>query len=243
MIDLKYGMGVLVNAESNPQMMLYALGALRKYEKDYTIKKVKMTIFQPRRDNVTTWETTTTKLKKWADKYLRTRAELAYKGSGKYQPGEHCQFCKAATKCRARAEEKLKLAKQEFKAPPLLTDSEIESMLAKIPDIKRWIEEVWSYATEEALKGKEWNGFKIVAGKSNRKYKDEKLVEDACFKAGYKDIYKKSLISVTEMEKLLGKTEFSKVLGSLVEKPQGKPTLVGEDDSRPAITNAKNEFK
>ena len=158
-IDLKYGQGVLVNAEKNSQMMLYALGALKKFGKEYDIKKVKMVIFQPRRENVSVWETTVTQLKKWAEKKLRPRAEMAYKGTGNYQPGSHCQFCKAATKCRARAEEKLKLAQEEFKMPPLLSDSEIESMLAKIPDIKKWVEEIWNYATEQALKGKQWNGF------------------------------------------------------------------------------------
>lgn len=241
-IDLKYGMGVLVNAEKNSQMMLYALGALKKFGKEYDIKKVKLTIFQPRCENVSVWETTVTQLKKWAEKKLRPRAEMAYKGTGNYQPGSHCQFCKAATKCRARAEEKLKLAQEEFKMPPLLSDAEIESMLAKIPDIKKWIEEIWDYATEQALKGKQWNGFKVVEGKSNRKYSDETKVVDACMNAGYKDIYKKTLISITEMEKLMGKKEFAQILGSLVVKPQGRPTLVEESDKRPAIVTVQNEF-
>ena len=210
--------------------------------KEYDIKKVKLTIFQPRRENVSVWETTVAQLKKWAEKKLRPRAEMAYKGTGNYQPGSHCQFCKAATKCRARAEEKLKLAQEEFKMPPLLSDAEIESMLAKIPDIKKWIEEIWEYATEQALKGKQWNGFKVVEGKSNRKYSDETKVVDACTKAGYKDIYKKTLISITEMEKLMGKKEFAQVLGSLVVKPQGRPTLVEESDKRPAIVTVENEF-
>ena len=241
-IDLKYGQGILVNAEKNSQMMLYALGALKKFGKEYDIKKVKMVIFQPRRENVSVWETTVTQLKKWAEKKLRPRAEMAYKGTGNYQPGSHCQFCKAATKCRARAEEKLKLAQEEFKMPPLLSDAEIESVLAKIPDIKKWVEEIWNYATEQALKGKQWNGFKVVEGKSNRKYKDEKKVAEACTKAGYNDIYVKKLITITEMEKLMGKKVFSELLGSLVEKPVGKPTLVEESDKRPAIVTVQNEF-
>ena len=241
-IDLKYGLGILVNAEHNSQMMLYALGALKKFEKEYGIKKVRMVIFQPRRENVSVWETTVFQLKKWAEKKLRPRAEMAFKGTGNYQPGLHCQFCKAAIKCRARAEEKLKLAEEEFKMPPLLSDAEIESMLAKIPDIKKWIEEIWDYATSEALKGKQWNGFKVVEGKSNRKYVDEEKVAEACSKAGYKDIYVKKLITITEMEKLMGKKEFAQILGSLVEKPAGKPTLVDESDKRPAIVNVNNEF-
>ncbi len=242
-IDLKYGQGVLVNVEHNSQMMLYALGALKKFGKEYDIKKVRMVIFQPRRENVSVWETTVTQLKKWADKKLRPRAEMAYKGTGNYQPGSHCQFCKAATKCRARAEEKLKLAREEFKMPPLLSDAEIEAMLTKIPDIKKWVEEIWDYATSEAVKGnKSWAGFKVVEGKSNRKYVDEKEVAKACINAGYNDIYVKKLITITEMEKLMGKKEFASVLGALIEKPAGKPTLVEESDKRPAIVTVQKEF-
>lgn len=244
-IDLKYGLGVLVKAEKNPQMMLYALGALRKYEKEYEIKKVKLTIFQPRRENVTTWETTTAALKKWANKILRPKAEMAYRGTGKYEPGAHCQFCKAAIKCRARAEEKLKLAKEEFKKPPLITDNEIESVLAKIPDIKKWCDDIMEYALEKALNGKKWEGFKIVAGRGTRKYLNEEAVVAALNKAGYYDIYKKSLLPITEMEKLMTKKTFSEVLGKLVGKTEGKPTLVSLDDKRPELNTiqAKNEFK
>lgn len=244
-IDLKYGLGVLVNAEKNPQMMLYALGALRKYEKEYEIKKVKLTIFQPRRENVTTWETTTAALKKWANKILRPKAEMAYRGTGKYEPGAHCQFCKAAIKCRARAEEKLKLAKEDFKKPPLITDNEIESVLAKIPDIKKWCDDIMEYALEKALNGKKWEGFKIVAGRGTRKYLNEEAVVAALNKAGYYDIYKKSLLPITEMEKLMTKKTFSEVLGKLVGKTEGKPTLVSLDDKRPELNTiqAKNEFK
>ena len=244
-IDLKYGLGVLVNAEKNPQMMLYALGALRKYEKEYEIKKVKLTIFQPRRENVTTWETTTAALKKWANKILRPKAEMAYRGTGKYEPGAHCQFCKAAIKCRSRAEEKLKLAKEEFKKPPLITDNEIESVLAKIPDIKKWCDDIMEYALEKALNGKKWEGFKIVAGRGTRKYLNEEAVVEALNKAGYYDIYKKSLLPITEMEKLMTKKTFSEVLGKLVGKTEGKPNLVSLDDKRPELNTiqAKNEFK
>ena len=241
-IDLKYGQGILVNAEKNSQMMLYALGALKKFGKEYYIKKVKMVIFQPRRENVSVWETTVTQLKKWAEKKLRPRAEMAYKGTGNYQPGSHCQFCKAAIKCRARAEENLKIAQQEFKMPPLLSDAEIEAILTKVPELKKWVEAIWDYATEQALKGKQWNGFKVVQGKSVRKYSNEEKVVDACNNAGYKDIYVKKLITITEMEKLMGKKVFNEVLGSLIEKPAGKPTLVEESDKRPAITTAMNEF-
>ena len=243
-IDLKYGMGLLVDSEENPQMKLYALAALTQYGEQYQIKKVKLTIFQPRRENVSTWETSVAKLKKWATKELVPKAEKAFKGEGEYCPGEWCIFCKAAVKCRARAEDKLRLAQSEFKMPPLLTDAEIEDVLAKLPDIKKWADEIQEYALAKALAGKEWTGFKLVEGRSVRKYTDERAVIEAANAAGYHDIYKQSLISITEMEKLMGKAEFSKVLGALVTKPQGKPTLVPDTDKRQAITvsNPKNEF-
>lgn len=243
-IDLKYGMGLLVDSEENPQMKLYALAALRLYEEQYQIKKVKLTVFQPRRDNVSTWETTAAKLKRWATKELVPKAQRAFKGEGEYCPGEWCLFCRAAVKCRARAEDKLRLAQSEFKLPPLLTDAEIEDVLTKLPDIKKWADEIQEYALAKALAGKEWTGFKLVEGRSVRKYTDEEAVVSAANAAGYYDIYKKSLISITEMERLMGKAEFSKVLGALVAKPQGKPTLVPDTDKRQAIvvSNPKNEF-
>ena len=243
-IDLKYGMGLLVDSEENPQMKLYALAALTQYEEQYQIKKVKLTIFQPRRENVSTWETSVAKLKKWATKDLVPKAQRAFKGEGEYCPGEWCIFCKAAVKCRARAEDKLRLAQSEFKMPPLLTDAEIEDVLAKLPDIKKWADEIQEYAMAKALAGKEWAGFKLVEGRSVRKFTDERAVVKAANAAGYHDIYKQTLISLTEMEKLMGKAEFSKVLGALVTKPQGKPTLVPDTDKRQAITvsNPKNEF-
>ena len=242
--DLKYGMGVLVDSEENPQMKLYALGALRLYEEKYQIKKVKLTVFQPRRANVSTWETSVAKLKKWATSELVPRAEKAFRGEGDYCPGDWCLFCKAAVKCRARAEEKLRLAQSEFKRPPLLTDAEIEDVLAKLPDIKKWADEIQEYALAKALAGKEWSGFKLVEGRSVRKYADEGAVISAANAAGYHDIYKKSLISITEMERLMGKTDFAKVLGGLIVKPQGKPTLVPDTDKRQAIkvSDAKTEF-
>lgn len=244
-IDFKYGQGVLVEAENNPQMKLYAIGALREFGEKYGIKKVKMTIFQPRRENVSTWEITVARLMKWAEIDLKPKAEKAYKGEGSYCPGEWCQFCKASIKCRARAEEKLQLARSEFKVPPLLTDAEIEGVLAKLPDIKKWAEEIAEYALNAALSGKQWRGFKLVEGRSVRKYTDEVAVAKAANAAGYHDIYKKSLISITEMERLMGKQEFSEVLGGYVVKPQGKPTLVPDTDKRSAInvSDPNNDFK
>lgn len=245
-IDFKYGMGVLVDAYDNPQMKCYALGALNIYDSIYDIAEVSMSIFQPRRENVSTWTITVDELKAWAAEVLKPKAELAAKGEGEFCSGEWCAFCKAAVRCRARAEDKLKLAKEDFKLPPLLTDEEIEEVLAVIPDLTKWANEIMAYATESAVEhSKVWKGFKVVEGRSVRKYKDEDAVAKAAIKAGYKDIYHQSLITLTEMQKLMGKVTFEKVLGDLIIKPPGKPTLVPETDKRQAINveNAKNEFK
>lgn len=244
-IDFKYGLGVLVDAYENPQMMLYALGALRIFDSLYDIEKVSMSIFQPRRENVSTWSIPVTELKQWADETLKPKAELAYAGKGEYVPGAWCQFCKAAVKCRARADARMELAKYEFALPPLLTDAEIEDILGKLDDLIKWANEIIAYAQDAAINhGKHWTGFKVVESKTNRKYTDEAAVIEAANAAGYHDIYKKSLISITEMEKLMGKKTFSEILGEYVKKPQGKPTLVPASDKRPAIitTGANNDF-
>ena len=244
-IDFKYGQGVLVEAEENPQMMLYALGALRLFDSLYDITEVSMSIYQPRRDNVSTWTISVDELNAWAENVLKPKAELAHKGEGNYLPGPWCQFCKAAVKCRARAEEKLQLARFEFAPPPLLSDEEIEDILTKLDDLTKWASEIQAYAQDAAVNhGKAWKGFKLVATRTNRKYTDEEAVIQAAKDAGYTDIFKKSLIPITEMEKLMGKKNFTSILGSLVEKPQGRPTLVPETDKRPALkkTGAGEEF-
>lgn len=244
-IDLKYGMGILVNAERNSQMMLYSLGALEIYDSLYDIDEVSMTVFQPRRDNVSTWTIPVDDLRDWAENELRIKAELAFKGEGEYCPGDWCTFCRAAVRCRARAEEKLKLAQSEFRLPPLLSDAEIEEVLGKLSDITKWANDLLAYATDAAVNhGKQWSGYKVVAGRSVRKFKDEDAVAEVAKVNGYKDIYRQSLITLTEFEKLMGKAKFNEVLGDLVYKPPGKPTLVPVSDKRPAInvSNATNDF-
>jgi hypothetical protein len=244
-IDLKYGMGIIVNSEQNSQMMLYSLGALEIYDSLYDIDEVSMTVFQPRRENVSTWTIPADELRDWAENELKPKAELAFKGEGEYCPGDWCTFCRAAVKCRARAEEKLKLAQSEFRLPPLLTDAEIENVLGKLSDITKWANDILAYATDAALNhGKQWSGYKIVAGRSIRKFKDEDAVAEAAKANGYKDIYRQTLITLTEFEKLMGKAKFNEVLGDLVYKPPGKPTLVAVTDKRPAlnVSSATNDF-
>ena len=242
-IDFKYGQGVLVEAEQNPQMMLYALGALRIYDTLYDIEDVAMTIYQPRRENISTWTITVSNLLSWAENELVPKAKLAFDGKGEYMPGPWCTFCKAAVKCRARAEEKLALAQYEFAQPPLLTDAEIEEILGKLDDLTRWADEIKSYAQDAALNhGKQWHGYKVVEGRSVRKYSDEEAVIEAAHAAGYHDIFRKTLLPITEMEKLMGKQEFAEVLSGLIIKPAGKPTLVPITDKRPAMTKANIDF-
>ena len=245
-VDLKYGAGVLVEAEGNSQMRLYALGAIQQFGCLYDVKTVHMTIFQPRRDNVSTATMTVEELMAWAETELRPKAELAFTGEGEYHPGSWCLFCKAADRCRARAEENLKLAREEFGLPPLLTDEEIETLLPRLPDMVKWANDLQAYALDAAVNhGKHWDGFKLVEGRSIRRYADEEAVAKAAEENGYRDIYRKALINLGEMERLMGKKRFNEILGAYIVKPPGKPTLVPVGDKRPAITvnDVKVDFK
>ena len=212
----------------------------------YDPKVVRLTIYQPRIGNSSTWDIAPEELKKWGTEVLRPRGAMALMGVGEYAAGSWCRFCKARNKCRARAEEFLSLAKMEFSQPSLLTDEEISEVLKKADDLSKWAAEVYAYAQDEAIiHGKVWPGYKVVEGRSNRKYSSDEEVAAAAEAAGYKDIYKKSLIGIGEMERLMGKDEFKKVLGRLVYKPQGKLTLVPISDPRKAITKttASAEFQ
>lgn len=240
-VDFKYGRGVLVEAEDNPQMMLYALGALELFDCLYDIDTVSMTIFQPRRGNVSTHTIPKADLYEWADTVLAPTAELAWSGEGEYHCGEWCQFCRAKADCRERANANLDLAKFEFRQPPLLTDEEVEEILARIDDLIAWASDIKDYALQAAISGKHWTGYKLVEGRSNRKYTDEHAVIAAVKAAGY-DPYEHKVLGVTAMTTLLGKKQFNDILGGLVTKPQGKPTLVPDSDKRPEMTTI-NEFK
>lgn len=241
-IDLKLGRGVMVDAEWNPQLMIYGLGVLAIAEMLYPIQTVRMTIYQPRLEHISTWDIEVGKLKQWGEEVLRPRGEMALKGEGEFSPGEWCRFCKARTTCRARAEQYLALAKMEFRDPPLLSDEEVAEVLKVADDLAKWAEEVYAFAQDTAIAyGKHWPGYKLVQGRSSRKYSDEDAVIAAATSAGYTDIFKKSLIGITEMEKLMGKQKFAEVIGPLVYKPQGKITLVPESDKREAITKTTAE--
>lgn len=241
-VDFKYGLGVLVEAEDNPQMMLYALGALSVYDTIYDIKNVSMTIFQPRRENISTWTITVEELLDWAENELRPKAELAAKGEGEFCAGEWCTFCRAKVKCRTRAETCLKLAQYDFRLPPELDDTEIEVILESLDRLTLWANDIKEYALNSALQGKQWEKFKLVEGRSVRKYTDEEKVAVAVKSAGF-DPYERKVLGITAMTKLLGKAKFEEILTGLIHKPQGKPTLVPLSDKRPPMNTAQNDFK
>lgn len=240
-IDFKYGKGVEVLAENNPQMMLYALGALELFDGIYDIDTVSMTIFQPRRDNISEHTISKADLLRWADEVLTPTAQLAIKGEGEFKAGEHCRFCKVRTTCRKRAEYNLELARYDFEPPATLDNTEISAILTKADELVSWVTDVKEYALRQALSGVTYDGFKVVEGRSNRKYTDETAVVDAVKAAGF-DPYAHSVLGITAMTTLLGKKKFNELLGGLVEKPQGKPTLVPMSDKRPAINTAQEDF-
>ena len=240
-IDYKHGRGVEVSAIENPQMKLYALGALGLFDSIYDIDTVTMTIYQPRLSNISVFTISRDELLEWAEIVLRPTAELAYDGGGEYHCGEWCQFCKAKADCRERANANMALARYDFAQPPLLTDEEVEDILGRVDDLVSWANDIKDYALQAAVSGKKWTGWKVVEGRSNRKYTDEKLVAAAVIAAGH-DPYEQKLLGITEMQKTLGKAKFDEILGGFIVKPQGKPTLVPESDKRPAMNNAKNDF-
>ena len=232
--DFKYAKGVEVESENNPQMMCYAVGALELFDSLYDIENVCMIIFQPRIENISVSNMNVTELYNWAENTLKPIAELAYEGKGEFKAGDHCQFCKIKATCRKRAEYNMELAKYDFEEPAELTDEEISSILIKSNDLVSWVSDVKEYALNQAIQGKNYPNLKLVEGRSNRKYLNEEEVAIAVTNAGY-DPYEKKLLGITSMTNLLGRTKFNDLLGSLIYKPPGKPTLVLESDKRPTM--------
>ena len=240
-VDYKHGKGVEVSAEGNTQLSLYSLGALEIFDGIYDIDRVCVHIFQPRKSNVVSSMMDKADLYEWADTELTEKAQLAYEGQGSFSCGEWCRFCKAKAECRERAEANLALARYEFQSPALLDDEEIADILGKVDALTAWASDVKEYALQQAISGKEWTGWKLVEGRSNRKYTSEAAVAATVEGAGF-DPYERKVLGVTAMQKMLGKTRFEELLAPYIEKPQGKPTLVPESDKRPAMNTAKNDF-
>lgn len=236
-IDLKYGKGHRVEAAGNPQMRLYALGALEYYGQLYDIENIRMTIFQPRLSGAqSSDEITTDDLLKWAEKTVKPKAKQAFNGKGKFAPSEEtCKFCRAKEQCKARYEKNLKLF-DEAEDPLLITPEDAGAVLEKAADIKAWLADLEDLVQSTLLSGKPVSGWKIVEGRSNQKFADEEKVAAAMKAAGHdeSELYEMKLITLTAMEKAFGKKAVAKVLGNLIIKPAGKPTLAPESDKRPA---------
>lgn len=263
--DYKNGKGVFVNAHENSQMMLYATGALNAYGYIYEIETVRMSIIQPRLENISTYEMSAVDLRDWGES-IKPIAQMAFEGKGEQHPGDWCRFCRAKPVCKACMEEALALAREEFldldggalaedaeetdatapynadtstpvfKAPGLVSFAELVKVLPTLNRISSWIESVFAFVSGEAINhGVPVEGYKVVEGRSKRIFTDTKAVIKAAESEGYTDIYKQELLTLTEFEKMMGKKKFAEILGQYVTKPPGKLALVPESDPRPAV--------
>lgn len=246
-VDLKYGKGVEVSAQGNPQMRLYALGALATYGMIYQIEQVRTVIFQPRLGNISVEEIAVDELTQWAEDVVRPAAEKATAGEGQLQAGDWCQFCRHAPQCPALAKHYLDdLPTQpgdgEPPAPDTLTDEQIATIVAHSGALKKWLGKVEDHALTQATAGHQYTGLKVVEGRSVRKYTDEDAVAQAVQQETSEDPYQpRKVLGITAMTKLLGKKRFDELLGKLVVKPEGKPTLVPDSDKRPPMVLASPE--
>lgn len=251
-VDFKYGKGVRVSAEKNPQMMLYALGAIEAYDFAFEFDRVRMCIYQPRIDNVSEWELSREKLEKWAAETLAPKAKLAAKGEGTLQPGNHCQFCKLRDQCKVLAAYCLNAASRDFEdesgalSTAMLDPWDWNRILDRADIVEKWVRMIKEAALKRLLDDPEAiPGYKVVEGRSNRTYRDPAEVETALANAGYdpEAVHKpRELLGITEMTKALGKKQFGDILGPLVVKPQGKPTIAPVTDKRPAFAPANPEL-
>jgi len=249
-IDYKHGKGVPVYAEWNKQLMLYGLGALRKYDVLFDIEEVRVTIVQPRINNISSWQISVNDLLEWAEKELKPTAKLAFSGEGELKAGDWCKFCAVKNRCRALYKKNVEIAKYDFQEPALLSDDEIADVLEKTPMLVEWANSVHEYAQDQAINNnKVWPGFKLVEGASRRKWTNEDKVVEAIFskipEASEDQVYNMKLKTITEIEKAFGKKVVAERLSDVIIKPQGKPTLVPISDKRPALglEEAINEFK
>ncbi|MEA5015030.1 MAG: DUF2800 domain-containing protein [Candidatus Limiplasma sp.] len=241
-IDFKGGRGVRVDAERNSQLLLYGLGALLEFEPLYDIRSIRVTIVQPRLHNISSYEISAGGLIAWAEKEVRPKALQAARGEGEFRAGEHCRFCRARHTCRARSEYHMALAALDFKPPNLLTEEELLDILPVAESLNSWVQDLLAYATQQAMEGRQWTGYKLVAGRANRRYTSEAEVVKAATEAGYADIYKTSLLGVGELEKRMGRKAFEEVLGKYVLKPEGAPILVPDSDPRKPLAGLEREI-
>lgn len=240
-IDFKYGKGVKVDAKDNPQMQIYALGAYEAFSDEYRIESVRMTIVQPRIDNVSVADISIKNLVAWGYMILRPRAYMAYRGEGEQVPGEWCQFCKVKPRCKAIATKSMEIVRR-FDDKDLLTKEDMEKeILPALPVVRTWLDGIEKYALDQALSGVDYEGYKVVAGRSIRRITDAEAVSDVLSKNGYSTelfLKPRELRTITDLEKLIGRSKFSELCGEYIDKPQGKPTLVPVTDKRPPFNPA-----
>jgi len=245
-IDLKYGLGVRVEAENNKQLMLYASGALEAYELSYDIHTIRLTITQPRLDSISSWETSTQELKKWGEGVLKPIALKAFAGEGDLVTGEHCQFCNAAPRCRARADEAKALTKHNFDDPRLLSDEELLEIFKISDNVGKWVKKVDSYVFAEAMGGKQWPGYKLVDGTNRRSWSDHeeaiKVLTEAKIPLD-KILAPRKVKGIGEIEKLTTKAQFPTICGGVVVQKKTSPSLVPQEDKRPELKSAEERAK
>ena len=242
-IDLKFGKGIPVHAQDNPQLRLYALGAYSKFKEEYPdLKEVSYTIHQPRLDSISTDGTTIVKLVDWANYYVKPKAKKAWSGAGEFLPGEWCQFCRAKATCRARSDYNTELARQEFKEPALLNEEEVSEVLEKAQQLRTWVSDVEEYALTRAVeKDIVPPGYKLSTSVTHRKISDHALAATVLVEKGMPEeaIWEpRKLKSIASLEKLGPKGQVTAWLGDLVLRPEGSPRLVKTKEE-----NAAEDFK
>ena len=240
-IDFKYGKGVPVSAEDNAQLKCYALGAYLVFSPLYEIKQITLVIYQPRLNNYSSWSLSTETLLIWAETVLRPAAAKAIRGDGDFSCGAWCRFCKAKAVCRKRAEENLAMARYDFARPETLEPDEINVILSKVDSLISWAEDIKNYALQQALAGAVWDDWKVVEGRSVRRFRDDAQAVQTLEAAGF-DPFEKRMKTLSEIEKEIGKRRFSELLADQIIKPTGRPTLVLRTDKRPEITTAALDF-
>lgn len=240
-IDYKHGKGVVVDADHNPQMMLYALGAMDELSLLYRFKSVHMVIVQPRVNNISEFAMTADELVEWGESVVKPKAEAAISGNGTFKAGDWCRFCRAKQQCKTRYESNDSLYPElsERHDPRLITLDELGEYLKRGRDMAAWLEDMKEYALSESLAGADVPGWKAVEGRGSRVFTDTDEAVDTLIKNGIDEsvLYERRVLTLAQMEKAVGKKAFGEIVGNLVVKNPGKPTLVEESDKRPKITN------
>ena len=246
-IDYKHGVGVPVDAEGNPQMRLYALGALARFSSLYEFSNVRCTIVQPRLNRLSVEYISTEDLLAWAAETVVPKAALAWKGEGEFVPGEHCRFCSAKAVCAARVAQALKVFDYGLAGSGELSHEQIEAILPMLDTAEAWIKDIREYAEASAKSGVKFSGYKLVMGrKPARKWADEDRVKEELLRAGYgPENFEKTVIkSPTEIAKVLGAAAYRSLIEEqgLVTQGEGRPILVPESDARPEYGSAEAAF-